>query len=205
MEPKTVAELMHRAQQIEGLTIRELANILKIELPFSLKYAKGFIGQLIEVALGASAEANPIQDFPNLKIELKTIPINYDGKATQTTHVCIFHHDTFGQSFENSNLYNKLKKILWVPIEGNTEIPFTERHIGRAFLWELKEDDLELIKQDWEEIMDFLTTNDITQLSAKIGNQMQIRPSGKIKGVPQYSFYLKTSFTNKILLEEFSK
>ena len=96
MEPKTVAELMHRAQQIEGLTIRELANILKIELPFSLKYAKGFMGQLIEVALGASAEANPIQDFPNLKIELKTIPINYDGKATQTTHVCIFHHDFHG-------------------------------------------------------------------------------------------------------------
>jgi DNA mismatch repair protein MutH len=204
LEPKSIEILLHRVAQIEGLTIEELANNLGVRIPFDLKYAKGFIGQLIEIALGASGNSNPIHDFPHLGIELKTIPVNYDGKPTNNTHICTLYPNSHYQTFENSNFYNKLKKILWVPIEGDKKIHFTQRHIGRGFLWELKEADLEIIKNDWFEIMELLTTNPVESVSAKIGTYAHIAPSGTNKGQKQYGFYLRRSFTHKILFENFN-
>ncbi|MGN1394699.1 MAG: MutH/Sau3AI family endonuclease [Succinivibrionaceae bacterium] len=202
--PQTEQQLLNRVHAIAGLTIGELATKLQIPVPNNMLYAKGFAGQLIEIALGASAGANPIQDFPHLGIELKTIPITYKGTPAETTHICIIQQDKLcGQVFENSNFLNKLKKILWIPIEGERSIPLKNRHIATGFLWEPSTTDLIKLKNDWEEIMEIISTKGIENISSNIGEITQVRPCGKLNNIMQYGFYLRKNFTTKIILKAF--
>ena len=99
LEPLSITELLERTKNIEGMTIEQLANILGITMPLDLKYAKGFIGQLIEIALGATGNSNPVHDFPAIGVELKTIPITCYRKHAQNTHIYILPDITYGQTF----------------------------------------------------------------------------------------------------------
>ena len=54
--PKSFEELIERLNLITGLSISEIADNLKIKLPVSTTRGKGFIGELLEIALGASAK-----------------------------------------------------------------------------------------------------------------------------------------------------
>ncbi len=71
MKPQTEQALLERAKQIAGLTLGELAAELHISVPPNLKRDKGWVGTLIEIALGASAGSKAEQDFSHLGIELK--------------------------------------------------------------------------------------------------------------------------------------
>ena len=87
--PQSVAELMQRAHEMAGLTLGQLANLHNIPVPNNLKRDKGWIGQLIEHELGAIAGSKPEQDFLHLGIELKTIPVDANGKPMETTYVTV--------------------------------------------------------------------------------------------------------------------
>lgn len=204
MQPQSEEILMLRTQRICGMTIGELAHALQIKVPTEMKWAKGFAGQLIEIALGASAGSNPVQDFPVLGIELKTIPIKFNGTPAETTHVCTLHPNSCGQTFENSNFLNKIKKVLWLPIEGEKTIALKDRHIGEGFIWEITPQDYEVLKIDWEEIMEFVRLGKMNELNAKVGTWMQVRPAGFINGQKQFGFYLRKEFTTRILNKHFN-
>ena len=64
MIPKTTEELLSRAQAIAGLSFGELATQLDIPVPPDLKRDKGWVGMLLETALGATAGSKAEQDFP---------------------------------------------------------------------------------------------------------------------------------------------
>ncbi len=87
--PSCKQELLNRVQRLAGLTLAEVANDANIEIPVDLKRNKGWIGLLLEHVLGASASSRPEPDFPTLGIELKTLPINSQGKPLETTFVCV--------------------------------------------------------------------------------------------------------------------
>ena len=202
--PQTADDLLKLADSIAGMSIENLSKSLGISLPDNFTNNKGFIGQLAEIALGAGAGSHPLQDFPVLGIELKTIPLNLSGKPAETTHVCILHQNC-GQTFFKSNFYNKIKKVLWLPVEGCRKIPLNERHFGKAFLWNISDQETLELKQDWEEIMEYVSTGHLPELSAKTGVWMQVRPAGRNNGIKQYGYYLRKSFTERILLNEFAK
>ena len=79
MIPQTEQALLEKAQSIAGLTFGELAGELNIPVPPDLKRDKGWVGMLLETALGATAGSKAEQDFSHLGIELKTLPINAEG------------------------------------------------------------------------------------------------------------------------------
>ena len=89
MIPKTTEELLSRAQVIAGLSFGDLATQLGIPVPPDLKRDKGWVGMLLETALGATAGSKAEQDFRHLGIELKTIPINAQGYPLETTFVSL--------------------------------------------------------------------------------------------------------------------
>ena len=73
MIPQTLEQLLSQAQSIAGLTFGELADELHIPVPPDLKRDKGWVGMLLERALGATAGSKAEQDFSHLGVELKTI------------------------------------------------------------------------------------------------------------------------------------
>ena len=85
--PENSTTLLARCDAIAGLTLGELAHMADVAIPENLQRHKGWPGMLIERWLGASAGSKPQQDFPELGIELKTIPIDDNFMPLETTYV----------------------------------------------------------------------------------------------------------------------
>ncbi|EVT76435.1 DNA mismatch repair enzyme MutH family protein, partial [Vibrio parahaemolyticus V-223/04] len=68
-------------------------------------------------------------------IELKSIPIGYNGRPLETTFVCVAPlTGVQGLTWEISHVRNKLSRVLWVPVEGEREIPLAERRVGTPLI-----------------------------------------------------------------------
>ncbi|MCG7497588.1 DNA mismatch repair endonuclease MutH [Vibrio sp. Of7-15] len=218
LPPATTSELMDRAHALAGLDLDTLAQQAGVEVPLDLKRDKGWVGQLIEWHLGASAGSKPLPDFINLGIELKTIPISHSGKPLETTFVCVAPlTGIHGLSWENSHIRHKLAQVLWIPVEGEREIPIKERRVGSPLLWSPSVEEEQQLKQDWEELMDLIVLGKVEQITAKHGEVLQLRPKAAnsralteayghdgqpIKTLPR-GFYLKTHFTGAMLERHF--
>lgn len=214
MIPQTLEQLLAQAQSIAGLTFGELADELHIPVPIDLKRDKGWVGMLLERALGATAGSKAEQDFSHLGVELKTLPINAEGYPLETTFVSLAPLvQNSGVKWENSHVRHKLSCVLWMPIEGSRHIPLRERHIGAPIFWKPTAEQERQLKQDWEELMDLIVLGKLEQITARIGEVMQLRPKGAnsrsvTKGIGKngeiidtlpLGFYLRKEFTANIL------
>lgn len=214
MIPQNLEQLLSQAQSIAGLTFGELADELHIPVPIDLKRDKGWVGMLLETALGATAGSKAEQDFSHLGVELKTLPINAEGYPLETTFVSLAPLvQNSGVKWENSHVRHKLSCVLWMPIEGSRHIPLRERHIGAPILWKPTAEQECQLKQDWEELMDLIVLGKLEQITARIGEVMQLRPKGAnsravTKGIGKngeiidtlpLGFYLRKEFTAQIL------
>ncbi|WMN59344.1 DNA mismatch repair endonuclease MutH [Pseudoalteromonas xiamenensis] len=216
--PKTTAELMQRVDAIAGLTLGEIAHHYQFKVPENLLKEKGWMGQLVEYVLGASAGSKPVPDFELLGIELKTLPIGYSGKPLETTYVSIVPLiDVTGLQWEDSVVRHKLSHVLWLPILAERDIAPIDRTIGSGFLWKPSVTQEAAIRRDWEEQLELIALGRVEEINGHLGEVMQIRPKaanskaltdaigpdGKvIKTLPR-GFYLKTQFTANILKSQF--
>lgn len=217
--PKNETELLHRAKSIAGLTLGELAQELGVSVPPDLKRDKGWVGQLIEIALGAKAGSKPEQDFAHLGIELKTIPINANGFPLETTFVSLAPLiQNSGVNWESSHVKHKLSHVLWIPVQGERQIPLAERFIGAPILWQPNAEQENRLRRDWEELMDYIVLGKLHQINATYGEVLQLRPKGannraRAKGINAkgeiidtlpLGFYLRKTFTAEILQNFFT-
>jgi DNA mismatch repair protein MutH len=212
--PQNETELLERAYQLSGLTLGELAAKEGIKVPNDLKREKGWVGLLLEKALGATAGSKPEPDFPHLGIELKSLPINNEGKPLETTFVCVTPlTGLVGATWENSHIKNKLARVLWVPVLSERSIPVAERLIGTPFIWSPSEEENKLMAMDWQELTDMIVLGEVENITGKHGQVLQIRPKAanskaRTKAVNKNGqpfmtlprgFYLKISFTHHLI------
>ncbi|WP_341659678.1 DNA mismatch repair endonuclease MutH [Vibrio sp.] len=218
IEPKSEQELFNRSMELAGVSFKELAQEAKLTVPPNLKKDKGWVGQLLEWHLGATAGSKAEQDFKHLGIELKTIPVSYTGKPLETTFVCVAPLTGIqGLTWETSHVCNKLSRVLWVPVEGEREIPLAERRVGTPLIWTPSNEENAQLKADWEELMEMIVLGQVEKITAHHGQILQLRPkaahsralteaygaSGKpIMTLPR-GFYLRTQFTSHILANNF--
>ncbi|MGX3067137.1 DNA mismatch repair endonuclease MutH [Ursidibacter arcticus] len=210
----TEQELLQKAQWIAGFTLGEIAQQLNLPVPADLTRDKGWVGILIETALGAKAGSKPEQDFAHLGIELKTIPVNTKGMPLETTFVSLAPlTQNSGITWQTSHVKHKLQRVLWVPVEGERSIPVAQRHIGIPILWSPSPKEEQQLQQDWEELMELIVLGRLNEINATLGEVLQLRPKGKNrkaltnavnqKGEPTQSlplgFYLRKNFTAEIL------
>lgn len=216
--PEDEASLLARAQDLAGLTLETLADRAGLPMPADLKRDKGWVGMLLEWHLGASAGSKAEQDFAHLGIELKTIPIDAQGKPLETTFVCVAPlTGNSGVTWLTSHVRHKLARVLWIPVEGGREIPLRERRVGAPLLWSPDAQEDEMLRQDWEELMDMIVLGRVEQITARHGAWLQIRPKAAnskaltegigdqgqpIMTLPR-GFYLKKSFTGPLLARHF--
>ena len=217
--PQTTADLITRCQAIAGLSLGELARIAEVQIPTDLSRHKGWPGMLIELWLGATAGSKPQQDFPDLGVELKTIPIDADWQPLETTYVC--YAPLMGQpgvTWETSNVRNKLQQVLWLPLEGDRRIPLSERRIANGFLWTPSKDEDQVLREDWEELTERILLGQVESITARHGNALHLRPKAangsvltdalnqegeRIKTRPR-GFYLRKTFTQALLYRAFA-
>ncbi|WP_404828149.1 DNA mismatch repair endonuclease MutH [Fluctibacter corallii] len=216
--PTSINELVKRAEVLAGLSLGELANLADIHIPKDFKRDKGWTGQLLEHYLGAEAGSNPEQDFPELGVELKTIPIDANGMPLETTYVCYCPlQNIAGIKWATSNVRNKLACVLWIPIEGSRDIPVSARRVASPFLWSPSHEQLHALQSDWEELMEMISLGEIENVTARHGEVLQIRPKAAdgsvltdaigskgtlIKTRPR-GFYLRKQFTGALLAQHF--
>ncbi|MDG2955859.1 DNA mismatch repair endonuclease MutH [Bisgaard Taxon 10/6] len=216
--PSSETELLNRAKSIAGLTLGELATELNLSVPPNLKRNKGWVGQLLEIALGAKAGSKPEQDFSHLGIELKTIPIDAQGYPLETTFVSLAPLvQNSGVNWAHSHVKHKLSKVLWIPVQGERRIPLAERYIGAPVLWQPDAEQENRLRRDWEELMDYIVLGKVHQINATLGEVLQLRPKGAnnkartqaigrkgevIETLP-LGFYLRKEFTAEILQNYF--
>ncbi|MFK3619373.1 DNA mismatch repair endonuclease MutH [Pasteurella multocida] len=214
MTPQTEQELLQRAQAIAGLRFADLAQSLHMPVPPDLKRDKGWVGMLIETALGATAGSKAEQDFAHLGIELKTLPINAQGMPLETTFVSLAPlTQNVGVSWENSHVRHKLSKVLWILVEGERQIPLSKRRVGQPILWQPSAQQELRLKRDWEELMEYISLGKLEQINATLGEVLQLRPKGAnskalTRGIGKHGemidtlplgFYLRKTFTAEIL------
>ncbi len=96
-------------------------------------------------------------------------------------------------------------------------MPVAERRIGTPLLWFPNEEEDARLRADWEELMDWIALGRVTEITARQGQYLQLRPkaaNGKvltdacgpdgepIRTLPR-GFYLRTQFTHQILSRYF--
>lgn len=212
--PDTIQKLYSNLEHICGKTIGEVAAELGIDVIKDLTSNTGWIGNLIESALGAQAGTKPVQDFTTLGIELKTIAINSAGKVANNVFITTVPQETFMmQSWETSHLLYKLQHILFIPIENNSEKAIAQRRIGRPLFWKPSVDELNVIANDWHNVMMLLAEDKMLKLPSGLGQALTVQVKAlsslqtrtiedsdgfKHKVLP-LSFYLKRSFVQQII------
>jgi DNA mismatch repair protein MutH len=216
--PTTERELELRASELSGRTLSEVAEHFGLAVPEDLRRAKGWVGQMLERALGATAKSRAAPDFESLGIELKTLPVGTRRVPVESTFVCTIDLSRLGEvDWEASLVRKKLARVLWVPIEGERSIPVAARRIGTPFLWSPGPDDERDLRFDWEELAGIIGRGDVESITGHLGRYLQVRPKAassrsRRRGIDAdgtafaalpKGFYLRSSFTAKILAERF--
>jgi len=217
LPPGSEKELMDRAYSLAGKTLHDLSVEWNQTLPDSLIHAKGWIGQLLEKALGATASNLDQPDFLDLGIELKTLPVNTNGQPVESTFVCSVAIPSPKENWLESRVYRKLARVLWVPIEVLSDRSLAMRRIGMPVLWSPSHLIAEKLQQDWEELMEMIELGHFENLDAYKGEYLQIRPKaansktlikvishlGEPLSIVPKGFYLRSQFTKSIINDHY--
>jgi DNA mismatch repair protein MutH len=205
------ADLLARARALEGEPIDRLAARLGVASPGAGARTKGKLGALLERALGATGGARRTWDFPELRIELKTVPLDSRGAPRESTFVCTVSLDDADRAeWATSWARAKLGRVLWIPVCG---APGGARTIGHPLLWSPTPAQDQGLGLDFEEIMGQVGIGDVEGTTARAGQWLQLRPKaahGRVRTVTHgregtlvetvpRGFYLRARFTAAIL------
>ncbi|MDP2313693.1 MAG: DNA mismatch repair endonuclease MutH [Pseudomonadota bacterium] len=212
--PTSLPELEARAAALTGLPLARLAAELDSPVPADLRRAKGWVGQLVEAALGAEGGSHPEPDFDALGVELKTIPVGRDGGPRESTFVCTAPIEgAFEASWETSRVRRKLARVLWVPIAGDRGEPPGARTIGAPRLWVPSPVEDAALAGDWLQLSELIAGGELHRIHGRLGAVLQLRPKAAnaadyawmldeegawVRSVP-FGFYLRARFTRGVL------
>ncbi|HET9956340.1 MAG TPA: DNA mismatch repair endonuclease MutH [Polyangiaceae bacterium] len=216
--PQTEAELLERAERLAGDSLSGVAERLGHAVPANLNHHKGWVGHLIERALGASAGSRDAPDFEALGVELKTLPVDAAGRPFESTFVAtILLSELTELEWEQSRPCRKLTRVLWVPVQGDRRIPLNQRRIGTPFIWSPDADEGSALRFDWDELAGLVARRGVEAVTGHVGQFLQIRPKARdasvrflgsdndgapLRTLPR-GFYLRPVFTHRIVRHRF--
>ncbi|TCI52990.1 restriction endonuclease [Exiguobacterium sp. SH1S21] len=155
MRYETIQELMDKAREAEGKTFGEIDTTGRIKNVRS----KGALGHIIEEShFGYPINSDARPDFEELGIELKVTPFKKNKNGTYSSKErlvlnMIDYHNEHGYSFETSSFLSKATSMLIMLYQYESDIPIDDYRIYKAFLNEFSEEDLDVMRQDWETIV----------------------------------------------------
>ncbi len=214
--PRDEAELCRRLGRLAGHPLAAIAAAHGVEVPADLRRSKGWVGTLLERALGATAASRAEPDFPHLGIELKTIPVDPRGRPLESCFVSSLDLGAVDRRWETSPVRKKLARVAWVVVEASPSIPLAARRLGASLLWSPSPREQETLRGDYEDIVELIGEG--FTVTAHRGTWLQLRPKGRNalalrwsideEGAPARTapraFYLRRSFTAALLEQHFT-
>lgn len=214
--PATEQVLVERLRKLAGQPLAQIAHAHGLEVPADLRRSKGWVGQLLERALGATGASRAEPDFPQLGIELKTIPVDARGQPMESCFVASLDLGAVDRRWEVSAVRKKLDRVAWVAIEAARDLPLGARRCGAALLWSPAPDELAALRGDYEDLIDLLDAG--ARVTGHHGKVLQLRPKGanaaalrwaldeegaRVRTAPR-AFYLRPAFTAALLQRHFT-
>ncbi|HEU4406735.1 MAG TPA: DNA mismatch repair endonuclease MutH [Polyangiaceae bacterium] len=214
--PASVDELVGRARGLVSATVAEIAGRLGLDARGEAVRTKGSGGAILERALGATGGPGRVHDFPELGVELKTIPVDSRGAPLESTYVCTLSlADAEYQEWADSWVRAKLARVLFVPLVGERGSPWAERRVAEPLLWSPTPEQDSVLRADFEEVVGLVGIGRVEELTAHLGRWLQVRPKaahGRVRTVAfgaegeaiatvPRGFYLRTRFTGAILVD----
>lgn len=217
-DPSNPSSIFHYSK---GLINKSLAQAvmekdpdIKKELLF--KNGKGKLGQLVEkFYFGYEPNNSPDPDFSEAGVELKTTPLKKlknEELAIKERLVCdmIDYQAVVNTPFEESAFYRKSLLMLILFYLHEQMKPAYDLQFLYSVLWQLKEKDLLIIKQDYEFIINKIKEGKAHELSegdtmylgacrkGQKGESPRSQPFSPIMA-PRRAFSLKPSYMRSIL------
>jgi DNA mismatch repair protein MutH len=213
-DARGIEALLTRARSLEGLRVGDLASSVGVSSDGEAVRTKGTPGAILELALGATGGSTKIHDFPELGVELKTIPVDLRGAPVESTYVCTLSlADAESQEWEDSWVRAKLSCVLFVPLVAGDDEPWPARRVGAPLLWRPNAEQESILRGDFDDIVGLIGVGRIEELTAHRGRWLQVRPKaahGRVRTVAfgaegeaiatiPRGFYLRTRFTGALL------
>ncbi|MFH7026161.1 MAG: MutH/Sau3AI family endonuclease [Heteroscytonema crispum UTEX LB 1556] len=202
-------EALQRLTELVGKDLRELANQYGVTVWHEPgKKNKGWSGHTIERFLGLALNSSRSPNFGSW--ELKVIPLVLNKrtgllKVKETMAITMIDPvEVSNKEFEDSHLFNKLKKIVVVARV------FESQNESRSLLHSVASFDLEhpeiyaQVKADYDLVRDTIINQGFAKLTGKMGVLVQPRTKGPGHGSTSRAFYARTSFVAHILGEGYS-
>ena len=195
-----------------------MAHALHVQVPIDLSRHKGWVGGLLERALGATAGSRSAPDFEALGVELKTIPISRTGRPRESTFLTSIAPRTLAdERWPTSTVRSKLARVLWVPIEASPDIPLGRRRVGSPLLWSPSAEEDRALSDDFELLRRSVSEGWLDGVTAHAGQFLQVRPKGKNAAARRWTpdpdgdesparprgFYLRARFTAGVLARHY--
>jgi DNA mismatch repair protein MutH len=211
--PRDEAELLARLAALRGRTLGAVAEALSVPVPREPRRAKGWAGALLERALGAVAGSSAGPDLPALGVELKTIPVAAGGRPLESTFVASLELGALDRRWETSAVNKKLRRVCFIPVQADRDLPIALRRCGPALLWSPSAEQDAALRRDYEEIVELIGEGFSSRVTGHRGLHLQLRPKGRnaadlrwaldeegapVRTAPR-AFYLRRTFTEAIL------
>lgn len=212
MKIESIDELIAIAKSAEGMRIKEF----DVNDRLASKGNKGGIGQIIEEGLfGYAINSASEADFGELGVELKATPVKQNKNKTLAAKErlvlnIINYMKEVEYSFETSSFWRKNETILMMFYFWDKELDRGDYRILKSLLYTYPEDDLEIIKNDWEIIVGKIRAGKAEELSegdtmylgacTKGANKNSLRQQ-PFSDVPamQRAFSLKSSYMTTLV------
>lgn len=169
----SVEELHEQALKAVGKPLKELVKEETVQKYYDNPKNKGWIGNSIESDwFGLANNSRQEADFSNLGVELKVTPIRqtkagWSAKERLSLNIFDFN-DEYKRTFENASFLEKANLMELMYYEFIKDKPSPELFIKAATLFnlhKLPEEDLLIIKQDWEIIINKIKEGKAEELS----------------------------------------
>ena len=175
------ASLLSYAKKLEGHTFREVIDLgitpegmLPEDASYDEASFKGGLGNLIEERyFGYRAKGESRADFPEAGVELKTTC--YDTKPDKSIKAgerlvlgMIAYDDTIEADFSESHMWEKSKNILLVYYGRDKSVSKYDQKISYVALFTPPEEDLAVMREDYEIIQKYVTSGRADELSESL-------------------------------------
>lgn len=140
------------------------------------------VGDLVELYLGKLPDNSPEPDFPDLGVEVKSLPMKRLRRSSWTVKEptslsMIDFNKLVKEDWATTPLRRKIDRILWVPYEHNSADK-RESRFRRSFLWSPPSEDIPAYEADYRAVRALVLAGKAHEISERLSLVLSARRKG---------------------------